>query len=239
LKQVFITGTSRGLGKALAETFLDKGWMVVGIGRTHTISHAQYVPLVADLSLPGSAEALELPIQHEAQQIALIHNAASLGHIAPMGQNDAESLQKGFQLNLTSVAILTNRFLALTADQQYTRSIVSISSGASKNAYDGWGMYCSSKAGLDALMQVLVQEVKLQNDTRTQVWTIAPGVIDTEMQAQIRTSSHQEFSNVERFIELKNQQQLSSPKAVALKLIDHLFGTIPLENGRYDMREFV
>ena len=52
-----------------------------------------------------------------------------------------------------------NRFIQLTNNTKALRKVLNITSGASINSYDGWGMYCGSKAGIDLITQVLIEEI--------------------------------------------------------------------------------
>jgi benzil reductase ((S)-benzoin forming) len=179
---------------------------------------------------------LSLGLNPDAEEYMLIHNAGNLGEIGYVGEVSEAMIQKGFQLNLITPSILTNQFLKKT--QHKKRSVVGITSGASKNAYDGWGMYCSSKAGLDAYFSVVMKEIEIRNDINTRIYSIAPGVVDTSMQEQIRHSNELSFSNLARFTELKELNQLDSAENVAKKITSFLLSENPLKNGRYDIRDF-
>ncbi len=235
MKQAIVTGTSRGLGKAIALQLLEQGWKVTGISRNQSIEHEKYIHVCADLTDSYCLSALSLGLNTDAEDYLLIHNAGTLGEIGYVGEVSDEMIQQGFQLNLITPSILTNQFLHET--QHKKRTVVAITSGASKNAYDGWGMYCSSKAGLDAYLSVVMKEVELRNDKNTRIYSIAPGVVDTSMQEQIRRSDKHSFSNLARFTELKELNQLDSAENVAKKITTFLLSENPFKNGRYDIRE--
>jgi len=235
VKQAIVTGTSRGLGKEIALQLLEQGWKVTGASRNQSIEHENYIHVRADLSDWNFVNNLSLGLNPDAEEYMLIHNAGTLGEIGYVGEVSDEMIQKGFQLNLITPSILTNQFLQET--QHKKRTVVAITSGASKNAYDGWGMYCSSKAGLDAYFTVVMKEIEIRNELNTRIYSIAPGVVDTSMQEQIRQSDKQSFSNLARFTELKELNQLDSAENVAKKIISFLFAENPLKNGRYDIRE--
>ena len=235
MKQAIVTGTSRGLGKAIALQLLEQGWKVTGISRNQSIEHEKYIHVCADLADSNCVNALSLGLNPDAEDYLLIHNAGTLGEIGYVGEVSDAMIQQGFQLNLITPSILTNQFLRET--QHKKRTVVAITSGASKNTYDGWGMYCSSKAGLDAYFAVVMKEVELRNDIMTRIYSIAPGVVDTSMQEQIRHSDKHSFSNLARFVELKELNQLDSAENVAKKIITFMFSENPFKNGRYDIRE--
>ena len=235
MKQAIVTGTSRGLGRAIALQLLEQGWKVTGISRNQSIEHEKYIHVCADLTDSNCVNALSLGLNPDAEEYMLIHNAGTLGEIGYVGEVSDAMIQQGFQLNLITPSILTNQFLQET--QHKKRTVVAITSGASKNQYDGWGMYCSSKAGLDAYFAVVMKEVELRNDKNTRIYSIAPGVVDTSMQEQIRRSDKHSFSNLARFTELKELNQLDSAENVAKKIISFMFSENPFKNGRYDIRE--
>jgi benzil reductase ((S)-benzoin forming) len=235
VKQAIVTGTSRGLGKAIALQLLEQGWNVTGISRNQSIEHEKYIHVSADLADSNCVNDLSLGLNPDAAEYMLIHNAGTLGEIGYVGEVSEAMIQQGFQLNLITPSILTNQFLRET--QHKKRAVVAITSGASKNAYDGWGMYCSSKAALDAYFAVVMKEIETRNDHNTRIYCIAPGVVDTSMQEQIRFSDKDSFSNLARFVELKELNQLVSAENVAKKIISFLFSENPFKNGRYDIRE--
>jgi benzil reductase ((S)-benzoin forming) len=235
VKQAIVTGTSRGLGKEIALQLLEQGWNLTGISRNQSIEHENYIHVSTDLSDWNFVNNLSLGLNPDAEEYMLIHNAGTLGEIGYVGEVSDAMIQQGFQLNLITPSILTNQFLQET--QHKKRTVVAITSGASKNQYDGWGMYCSSKAGLDAYFAVVMKEVELRNDKNTRIYSIAPGVVDTSMQEQIRRSDKHSFSNLARFMELKELNQLDSSENVAKKITTFLLSENPFKNGRYDIRD--
>jgi len=218
MKIAWITGTSRGLGKALAEVFLDEGWYVNGMSRTHTMQHEAYTPHNIDLSDYKAVESFQFSIPESATTLVFIHNAGILGEIAPIGKlSPSENIHAVYQVNLISAAQLCNAFLSAVGSNESEKGIVFISSGAGRNPYDGWSPYCSSKAGLDMLARCIAEEQRIAK-TNCKVVSVAPGVIDTGMQEQIRQAKSTEFSKVDRFLSLKRDDQLDVPEKTATRL---------------------
>ncbi len=215
----YITGTSRGIGRALAEKALEyEDSYVYGISRTHTIEHPRYTPIEMDLSDIGTLKEWEPEKHDKIEELVLINNAGTLGSIKPVGKDDDDAIQRSFDLNLTAPAILTNKFIKHFQELNAKKLIVNVSSGAGKNAIDGWSTYCASKAGLDMYGEVVQEEQRIhQHSNPFQILSIAPGVVETSMQEEIRSSSENDFSSVERFRDLKNDQQLADPSDVAEK----------------------
>ena len=96
--------------------------------------------------------------------------------------------------------------------------MLNISSGAGRATIDGWNVYCSTKAGIDMFSQVLKEEAQIDG-TGIKILSLAPGIIDTDMQVQIREANKNEFSNIENFIEYKKNGDLSNPKTTAKQVL--------------------
>lgn len=217
-KYAFVTGASAGLGKAICEELLISGWKVFGISRSHTILHQNYISIFCDLSLPGNLAEVKFE-SFDASNLLLINNAGSLGEIGPVGSIADEEIIQTISLNLTAAAVLSNKFLKQTQALDCPKTIINISSGAGRNAYDGWATYCSTKAGLDMFSSAVAKELNLSGNSATRIFSIAPGVIDTQMQEEIRSKSVNEFSSVERFKLMHQNNQLSTPESTAQKLV--------------------
>lgn len=219
-KSLFIiTGASKGIGKGLAEKALKTGAEVWGISRTHSIEHKNYKALTFDLAdIPTLLK--ELPQlfskANDYEKVVLINNAGTLGDIGHLGNIENKSIPHLFDLNVSAPLLLMNQFMHDFKNHEGQKVIINISSGAGKNAVDGWSGYCASKAALDMASKVAAQETELDG-TGFIIKAIAPGVVDTEMQTQIRSTDKNSFSGVEKFKNLKSENQLSSEQEVAEK----------------------
>lgn len=221
----YITGTSRGIGEELALQLLQKSDnSVVGISRKQTINHPNYKHISIDLSDVNAVADFKFALHADAKKICLVNNAGTLGDIKHVGNMQSQDIVKSYNVNVIAPSVLMNTFISTYRAVSTQKIILNISSGAGKNPYDGWAVYCASKAALDMFSRVIHSEQKLENDElqKFQVISVAPGKVDTAMQEQIRAVNADEFSNVNRFIEFKNNNQLSSPKEVALKYIQLL-----------------
>ena len=217
----FITGTSSGLGAAITKEALEQGHTVVGIGRNHSYEANRYFAVKADLSRPEVAPSITLgnpdPDQ-EYDHVVLINNAGIIEPVKHMGNADAATMQQHYQVNMVAPAIITNQFLAEWKDALAEKVILNISSGAAFRPIDGWGCYCSAKAGLAMLTQVIHEEATLDG-VNCRAYALAPGVVDTPMQDTIRTADAENFSQLERFQQLKADDAMVSPAAVARKFL--------------------
>jgi sepiapterin reductase len=242
-----ITGSSRGLGHALARGLLAPDTCLFTVARSHDAelaslaadAGAQVQQIQCDLANPAAAERVATQIVSSlptgARRYLLINNA---GTVEPIAQ--ADNLTKGaaitaaFSLNVTSVILLSSAFVQAVKPLQADSRILNISSGAGRNPTPGWSVYCATKAAVDHYTRVLASE-----NHGVRVVSLAPGVVDTSMQAAIRSSASADFPNVARFTQLHEQGQLSSPADTAGRILRYLarddFGTTVLDDSRnYD-----
>ncbi len=235
----YITGTSSGLGKALAEELLkSEDNQVVGISRKCEISHPNYVHKQIDLTDEVSTAKFRFGDHFKADSVYLINNAGTLGEIGYHGELDGNELADAYKLNMVAPAILINGFLAAYKEKESEKVILNISSGASVAPYPGWGMYCATKAGVNMLTEVVKEEAKLNGVQSFSIQAIAPGIVESPMQEQIRSTPKEKFDMVDRFIALKNDGELQSPEETAMMLVDHINGG-NFENAFVDLRNLI
>jgi benzil reductase ((S)-benzoin forming) len=218
----FITGTSKGLGRAIAEELLQKeNNTVIGIARTNSVTHPRYIHHSLDL---GDIAKLKRTIPSlftdhaNAQTVVLINNAGLLGQVGRIGEIDSESIEEVVRVNITAPAILMNEFISKYRTYPCTKVIINVSSGAGKRSIDGWGAYCASKAALDMLSMVAAQEEHLR-DNNFKIFSVAPGIVDTDMQVQIRGVDVKDFSRLQEFKDYKSKGMLARAEDVAKKYI--------------------
>ncbi|TQR20468.1 SDR family NAD(P)-dependent oxidoreductase [Psychrobacillus vulpis] len=218
-----VTGTTSGIGLELAKQLLKTGNIVYGFARRENdIEHDNYHHILLDLSETLKlTDTMKTIIQHatnEATSFTLINNAGTIDPIGMVGEIDSELVAKSIAVNLTAPMILTGAFINALEGQTIPKKVMQISSGAGRKPYEGWSSYCAGKAGLDRFTEAVnVEESKKQYGAR--IVSIAPGIIDTNMQGKIRQSTESEFPLVDRFKEYKSAGDLSSPSEVAEKLI--------------------
>ncbi|WP_341899785.1 SDR family NAD(P)-dependent oxidoreductase [Fluviicola taffensis] len=231
---ILITGTSRGIGKAVAENYLSRNEKVIGIGRNHPISHPNYSSINCDLSDPDAVDQISFPQLGE-EPIIFIHNAGILGKVDYFERLESKEIAQVMQVNLFAGATILQKLLKkLPKDQSF--KCIFISSGAGKNPIASWASYCASKAAVDLFCQTIQLEEQELGRNDFHCLSVAPGVVDTNMQAMIRESNQNSFSEVERFKEYKNSNQLYSTELVAKKLLKLIHET-PLNQVLYSLRD--
>ena len=235
----YITGTSRGIGKALVEHLLkDPSNKVTGISRSKkNIEHSNYEHVSMDLSNIDEVSRFHFHPHHDAKKIVLINNAGDLGIVKPIGALTAQAIAYTYNLNLVAPSVLMNTFAHAYHGFPAEKVIVNVSSGAGKYPIDGWSIYCASKAALDMFSKVVFEEQKLQKHD-FHILSIAPGVVDTQMQDTIRTVPKNDFSRIDDFINYKSSGQLSDPKLVAEKFFRILANISSINETVISVRDY-
>lgn len=210
----YITGSSKGIGKALALKLLNDGHKVVGLSRSCTIVHPNYKHETLDLSDLKLVSDFHFDI-NTTDNIILINNAGSIGPIKPIGHQTNNDIINLNNLNVITPELLCNKFIHQFSLQENQYQIVNVSSGAGKRPIDAWATYCASKSAIDLFSETILEELKERNFMNWDVFSIAPGVVDTDMQNQIRASKPHEFLSHQKFLDLKSNNELLTPAVVA------------------------
>ena len=228
----FITGTSSGIGEAIAELLLENNNnMVIGIARSRTIQHDRYQHHYVDLSQPWPDKIFK-PNSFNANKIVLINNAGSIGPLKPLSLYEKEEISENYFLNISAPSILCNQFISCFEKSKSERIVLNISSGAGKHPIHSWSTYCASKAALDMLSQVLKLEYP-----EFKIYSVAPGIVDTAMQEEIREADKIDFPDVDRFISYKEDGELASAEIVAQKYVDFLNNCSKYSDTLYSLRD--
>ena len=236
-----VTGASRGLGLALAQQLsVDGDTRVVGVSRAGAgAGNACWRDVRTDLGTAEGQDAAAAAIVAAAREAAwdravLINNA---GMLEPLGQNgalEADDIRRSIAVNLTASMVLMNAFLSATAGIR-GRAVVNISSGSGRRPVAGSGAYCAAKAGLDMASRVAALEAESRGE-RVTITSLAPGIIDTDMQGVARAATEDDFPDVARFRAFKSDGLLKTSDEVAAKIIAlERAGKLPA--GIADLRE--
>ena len=177
-KNILITGCSSGLGLALTNYYLQKGFKVYGISRNKPeIQNQNFIHISFDLSKILEIKTSLTTILKEIKNLDLVFlNAGMLGKIKILQELSIEEMQEVYNLN-----VYANKELLDILMQIDVKNIFIISSGASKTGYKGWGSYSLSKAGVNMLVNLYSNEM-----FNTKIIALAPGVIKTPMTDYIR-----------------------------------------------------
>ena len=226
-----LTGGSRGMGLAMARQILSQGHHLLTIARQRnedleSLAHqhqAQLSQWQHDLAEPKTAAAqLQQWLgTHHAQnfdRVVLINNAGVMPPIAPLSHTDWAAISQALRVGLEAPMILTAAFLQATQAWDIPRQVLNISSGLGRRAIASQATYCAAKAGMDNFsVSVALDEAVKPNGAK--ICSLAPGVIDTDMQLQLRSASAQDFPDVDRFANLKQSGALTSAEDAGARVL--------------------
>lgn len=185
-KAVLITGASRGIGAEAVRQFTAAGAQVGMVARDadalgalaqETGAH----PIACDMADFDAVVNAVAQVQAQFGGLdALVNNAGVIDPIAPLAQADPAEFGRLIDINLKGV------FHGMRAAMPAMRAggtLITVGSGAAHNPLDGWGAYCSSKAGAWMLTRVAALEAP-----HLRVMSLSPGTVATDMQRTIRDS---------------------------------------------------
>lgn len=243
-----LTGSSRGMGLAMAEQLLGPNHRLLCIARN------------PNEALSVQAQKLNCPIEQWAQDLehstqaaerltqwlalqevsdlssaTLINNAGVIPHIAPLSASDPLDLARALRVGLEAPMLLTAAFLKVTQAWNLPRKVLNISSGLGRRAMASQAAYCAAKAGMDHFTRCLALD-EARHPQGAKVCSLAPGVIDTDMQVQLRSADIAEFPDKNNFLNLKLNHQLTSAAHAATQVLGYLarpdFGANPVADVR-------
>lgn len=229
-----LTGASRGMGLAMARQLCVPSAALVCISRNRSDAlqqwaethGAQLAQWTADLTEAASiAERLRAWLSAQQPEhiarVTLINNAGVVGHLGPLDTADATGIASALRIDLEAPMQLSAAFLAATLDWQLPRRILNISSGLGRRAMAGTALYCAAKAGMDHFSRcVALDEARKPNGAR--VVSLAPGVIDTDMQSALRGGDPEQFPERDNFQKLKETAALTPPDQAAQQVLAYL-----------------
>jgi benzil reductase ((S)-benzoin forming) len=243
-----LTGASRGMGLAMAEQLIDAGHDLLCISRKHNDAlgahatakgvHCEQWPV--DLARAETAATrLEAWLAVRAGEgyasATLINNAALLPRIAPLGHIPPAEVADALRVGLEGPMLLTGAFLRATENWPAQRKVLNISSGSGRRPMASQATYSAAKAGMDHFTRcVALEEAGKRNGAK--LCSLAPGVIDTDMQTQLRGANPDEFADIAYFVDLKEKGVLNTPAEAAARVLAYLarpdFGANPVGDVR-------
>ena len=225
-----LTGGSRGMGLSMGQRLLQQGHQLLSIARktstalASSASHpGQLLQWEQDLAQSAAAAQrlttwLETLDPDAWAGITLINNAGVIPQIAPLSQVPATDMIHALRVGLEAPMALTGAFLGATENWKIPRKVLNISSGLGRRAMASQASYCTAKAGMDQFSScVALEEAAKPNGAR--IVSLAPGVIDTDMQVQLRSAAPADFPDVGRFASLHSNGQLTSADEAASRVL--------------------
>lgn len=224
--KAIVTGHTRGLGEAIAAELLGRGVPVLGLARTRNPSLAERFPALltqVDIDLSDSItvghwlnSGILQDFFEDTKLVLLVNNAGTVQPVGPLPEQDPLAVGDAVALNVAAPMMLSAGVVAATPAAKWR--ILHVSSGAGSSAYPGWSVYGATKAALDHH----ARSAMLDAVPGLRVCSLSPGVINTDMQAEIRACPVEKFPNRQRFIDLERNGELSEPIECAGRLVDYL-----------------
>lgn len=240
MKLAIITGASKGLGASIAERMIAEKIGVVTVSRTENeglkekaaANQIFYRHFTCHLAVTEEIEAtlhaiLSILDSKKPEMVYVINNAGVIEPIATAGTLDHQALIQNVTVNLVAPMMITNILL----NKANTRlRIANVSSGAAERPIQGWSAYCSTKAGLNMFTATVAAEQATARSPHEMI-AFSPGIMDTDMQGTIRSSSKKAFHDLEKFKEYKEAGMLHPAETVGNALVSLLLKE-EIENGK-------
>ena len=239
MKKLIITGHTRGLGRALAELYLQRGWQVLGLARGRADMVSPKLRQVRIDLADGAALAAWLSsgllrdFLADAGSILLANNAGTVSPNALLGRQRPSEILSAVALNVSASLLLANAVL-VARPARVPLDILHIGSGAGRKNYPGWSVYGATKAALDHHARCVAAE----GHENVRITCLAPGVVDTAMQGEIRAADEADFPMRPRFAALKEGGGLQSAEETAAKIAAYVESARFGEEAAADIRDF-
>jgi benzil reductase ((S)-benzoin forming) len=223
-KTIIITGTSSGLGKCIFEKLISiqNSIHIISISRRFSDDQKKYagknVKLVKiDLSKIASTNKDILDFgKNISDDVIFINNAGVINPIGGLGEIASTEIINNISINLIAPILILNKLVLVNKNKYIKLKIINISSGAANRPIAGWGLYCSTKAGMKMFLDAI--NISPNKQISFKMINYDPGVMDTGMQEEIRKSKSKEFIHQEKFVNFKRKNLLKNPEKVAEKI---------------------
>ena len=244
-KTFLVTGASKGIGLELSLSLATLGINVILLARdTPMLEQSRDMvqltlpsvsSIVCDLADNQSIDTVIVELKNNFQKIdGIVHNAGMISPIMPMSKAPSDAWAENIQVNLIGVQRLTKGIYSLMQASEHCR-VTTISSGASLRPLESWSSYCVAKAGQDMWARCLAEEGMKDGITAI---SIAPGIVNTDMQKEIRSADSEDFPSLSSFVGYYENGDLSDAKDVANKLLPLITKHTNEQSGqRFDVRE--
>ncbi|SEP93193.1 (S)-benzoin forming benzil reductase [Piscibacillus halophilus] len=243
MKFAIVTGASRGLGEEVAKNLLEEGYNLFTISRKRKTnelknlaneSRKSYYHHSCDLSdlekLNDTLHEIVTKLHKDSlDELLIVNNAGMVSPIGPVGSIENHEIAKHVSVNLTALMIIVNTMKKhINTDRLF---VVNVTSGAAERAVYGWNAYGSTKAAVNLYTETAALEAEELKSNDLHI-AFSPGIMDTNMQEEIRRSDEDNFKQVDQFKQYKEEGKLRSPKEVADLMMGLIKDSANLENGK-------
>ena len=229
-----LTGASRGMGLAMAHELAQPGARLLCISRKRNpelqaqadaagAALEQWSADLADAAAVAAqlAEWLQACDPQRLVSATLINNAGAISPLLAVRDSDPSALAQALRVGVEAPLQLCAAFLGATRNWNVPRKVLNISSGLGRRAMASSAAYCAAKAGMDHFSRcIALEEAAVPNGAK--VCSLAPGVIATDMQLQLRSADPAHFPDLPTFQGLHAGGQLSSPQDAARRVLAYL-----------------
>ena len=202
-KVAIVTGASRGIGAGAAFVLAKAGVAVMLAARDGrralqladeiVANGGQARAMPCDVADYGSVRRVVDETERRLGSVdILVNNAGIIEPIGALADSDPVAWRRSIEVNLVG-AYHTARATLPRMLEAGNGTVINVSSGAAHRPLEGWSAYCSGKAGLAMLTEAIALEC---GDAGVRVFGLAPGVVDTDMQATIRASGINRISQI-------------------------------------------
>lgn len=232
MKYAIVTGASKGLGEAIATRLINEQMAIVSVSRTENEDLKKFAQekgtfyrhFSCNLSLEKEVQEVFMEIAHciflkEPTEILLFNNAGVIEPIETVGNLDLTPTVRNIKVNVIAPMMITNIFFKEAELSNTKIQVINVTSGAAERPIEGWSVYCSSKAAINMFTQTAALE-QMEKNNNNKIIAFSPGIMDTNMQETIRSSSKEAFKNLEQFKDYKEKGMLRPAHVVANALID-------------------
>ncbi|MBU1118784.1 SDR family NAD(P)-dependent oxidoreductase [Patescibacteria group bacterium] len=230
MRYIIITGAARGLGKAFAENLSKKETTLFLIDKRDLSETkkacekkgAAVFDSLLDLTKTEEITPLFDTIFSKidtdtASTLDLINNAAAVLPLGLMGLPQNNEIDYEITTDFTAYVLTTNEFIRRTQERNVTKRIINISSGAAVKTIKGAAVYCGCKAAVDMFTKTVGKE-QSKKEHPIHIVSVTPGVIDTEMQVDLRSAPKDAFPPKNQFAAMKKLGVLQPAESTAQKI---------------------
>lgn len=234
MKYAIVTGASRGLGLEVTKKLIERDYRVITVARNQpNVMTSNDIHISGDLSNLDEVKRILNQIQAELvgksiEELVVINNAGTINPIGPVGTLNDDDIIKHMNVNIISLMLIVNTIVKEIKCEQSL--FVNITSGAAERSVYGWNTYCTSKAAVNMFTQTTALEAEERKRNELHI-AFSPGIMDTDMQGEIRSTNEEDFIEVEKFRKYKEEGQLRSPEEVARILFKLIDDRSKLKNG--------
>ncbi|MBR6147781.1 MAG: SDR family NAD(P)-dependent oxidoreductase [Lachnospiraceae bacterium] len=237
MRKIILTGSTGGVGYHLAQKIISQN-----IGQLFCVyrNEQKYDKLFGSMSLNQTGYLLKEKddfsdlvnlLNNDGSQdedIVLILNAFSIMPITSIGAFKDDEIEEMIYGNITRNVLILNRVVDYCKKKEIGLRVINLDSAAADHPFKGWSNYCASKAYMNVMLTVLASE-----NPDFQIVSFDPGVVDTNMQAQIRSVDKSVFNRVNTFVKYKELGVLRKPEDVA----DHIINRYVINWDSKELRE--